>query len=45
MQGIVPGDRVRFTLERSPQGLGIVALRKEASPGEARVILDVEGMV
>jgi Cu/Ag efflux protein CusF len=43
-QGIVPGDRVRFTLERSPQGLSIVALTKEVSPGEARVILDVEGM-
>jgi Cu(I)/Ag(I) efflux system periplasmic protein CusF len=42
---IGPGDRVRFTLERSPQGLSIVALTKEASPGEARVILDVEGMV
>jgi Cu/Ag efflux protein CusF len=44
MHGMVPGDRVRFTLERSPQGLSIVALTTEASPGEARVILDVEGM-
>jgi Cu/Ag efflux protein CusF len=44
MQGIVPGHRVRFTLEQSPQGLSIVALTTEASPGEARVILEVEGM-
>jgi Cu/Ag efflux protein CusF len=44
MQGIVPGDRVRFRLERSQQGLLIVALTTEATPGEARVILDVEGM-
>lgn len=44
VMGIGPGDRVRFTLERSPQGLSIVALTKEASPGGARVILDVEGM-
>jgi Cu/Ag efflux protein CusF len=44
MHGIVPGDRVRFTLERSPQGLAIVALTKEVSAGEVRVILDVEGM-
>jgi Cu/Ag efflux protein CusF len=44
LTGLGPGDRVRFTLERSPQGLAIVALTKEASVGEARVILDVEGM-
>jgi Cu/Ag efflux protein CusF len=44
LTGIGPGDRVRFTLERSPQGLAIVALAQEASAGEARVILDVEGM-
>jgi Cu(I)/Ag(I) efflux system membrane fusion protein len=44
VQGLVPGDRVRFTLEQSPHGLSIVTLTKEASAGEARVILDVEGM-
>ena len=44
VQGIVPGDRVTFTLQQSPQGLSIVTLTKEASAGEARVILDVEGM-
>jgi Cu/Ag efflux protein CusF len=44
MHGMVPGDRVRFTLERSPQGVSIIALTIAASPGEARVILDVEGM-
>jgi Cu(I)/Ag(I) efflux system periplasmic protein CusF len=44
VQGLVPGDRVRFTLEQSPQGLAIVALTTEASAGEARVILDVAGM-
>jgi len=44
VQGMVPGDRVTFTLQRSPQGLAIVALTKEASAGDARVILDVEGM-
>jgi Cu/Ag efflux protein CusF len=44
VQGIVPGDWVTFTLQRSPQGLAIVALTTEAPPGEARVILDVEGM-
>ena len=42
--GISPGDRVRFTLERNPQGLAIVALTKEASAAEARVILDIQGM-
>src|SRR5262249_10473303 len=32
--GIGPGDRVRFTLQRNPQGLAIVALTKEASADE-----------
>jgi Cu/Ag efflux protein CusF len=44
VQGLVSGDQVRFTVEQSAQGLSIVALTKEASAGEARVILDVEGM-
>jgi Cu/Ag efflux protein CusF len=44
IQGLVSGDQVRFTVEQSAQGLSIVALTKEASAGEARVILDVEGM-
>jgi Cu/Ag efflux protein CusF len=43
--GIAPGDRVRFTLERSPQGLAIIALTKQEMAAEARVVLDVEGMI
>jgi Copper binding periplasmic protein CusF len=42
--GITPGDRVTFTLQRSPQGLAIVALTKQAPGGGATVVLDVEGM-
>lgn len=42
--GIIPGDRVRFTLERSPQGLAIIALTKQKPGEEARVVLDIEGM-
>jgi len=42
--GITPGDRVRFTLERSPQGLAIIALTKQEAATEARVVLDIEGM-
>jgi Cu/Ag efflux protein CusF len=42
--GIAPEDRVRFTLERSPQGLAIIALTKQKTAGESRVVLDVEGM-
>jgi mercuric ion transport protein len=42
--GIVPGDQVRFTLERSPQGLAIIALTKQNRAGEATAVLDVEGM-
>jgi Cu/Ag efflux protein CusF len=42
--GIVPGDRVRFTLERSPQGPAIIELTKQDRAGEANVVLDVEGM-
>jgi Cu/Ag efflux protein CusF len=44
LQGMAPGDRVTFALERSPQGLAIVALTKAAPAGETRVILDIEGM-
>lgn len=42
--GIAPGDRVRFMLERSPQGLAVIALTKQEPVEEARVVLDVEGM-
>ncbi len=42
--GIVRGDRVTFTLQRSPQGLAIVALAKQEPGGKATVVLDVEGM-
>jgi Cu/Ag efflux protein CusF len=42
--GMTPGDRVRFTLERSPQGLAIIALTKQDKAGEATVVLNVEGM-
>jgi Cu/Ag efflux protein CusF len=42
--GIAPGDRVWFTLERSPQGLAIATLTKQNAAGAAQVILDVEGM-
>jgi Cu/Ag efflux protein CusF len=41
---MTPGDRVTFTLQRSPQGLAIVALTKQAPGGGATVVLDVEGM-
>ena len=44
LTGIAPGDRVRFTLERSPQGLALMALTKQEPAEEARVVLDVEGM-
>jgi Cu/Ag efflux protein CusF len=42
--GLTPGDRVTFTLRRSPQGLAIVALTKQAPAGGTTVVLDVEGM-
>lgn len=42
--GITAGDRVRFTLERSPQGLALMALTKQELAEEARVVLDIEGM-
>lgn len=44
LQGIAPGDFVRFTLERSPQGLAIVGVMKQERRGEATVTLAVEGM-
>jgi Cu/Ag efflux protein CusF len=44
LTGMAPGDRVTFTLQRSPQGLAIVALTKQESGGGATVVLDVEGM-
>ena len=42
--GVTPGDRVQFTLERSPQGLALIALTTQETPGEAQVVLDIEGM-
>lgn len=44
LTGIAPGDRVRLTLERSPQGLAIIALTKQEPAGAAHVVLDIEGM-
>jgi len=44
LTGIAPGDRVRFTLERSPQGLAIMALTKQEPAEETHVVLDIEGM-
>jgi len=44
LTGIAQGDRVRFTLERSPQGLALIALTKQEPTGAARVVLDIEGM-
>jgi Cu/Ag efflux protein CusF len=41
---LAPGDRVKFTLQRSPQGLAIISLTKQDRAGEATVVLDVEGM-
>ena len=41
---IAPGDRVRFTLERSPQGLAIIVLTKQETATEVQVVLDIEGM-
>jgi Cu/Ag efflux protein CusF len=43
-EGIAPGDRVTFTLQRSPQGLAIVALIKQEARGEASAVLALEGM-
>jgi Cu/Ag efflux protein CusF len=42
--GMTPGDRVAFTLQRSPHGLAIVALTKQEPVGSTVVVLDVEGM-
>jgi len=44
LTGIAPGDRVRFTLERSPQGLALMALTTQEPAEAARVVLDVQGM-
>jgi Cu/Ag efflux protein CusF len=41
---IAAGDRVTFTLQRSPQGLAIVALTKQETSGEASIVLAIEGM-
>jgi Cu/Ag efflux protein CusF len=41
---IAPGDRVKFTLQRSPQGLAIVAVTKPETSREALVLLAIEGM-
>jgi len=42
--GVTSGDRVQFTLERSPQGLALIALTKQETPGAVQVVLDIEGM-
>jgi Cu/Ag efflux protein CusF len=42
--GMTPGDRVTFTVQRSPQGLAIVALTTQEPVGSTTVVLDVEGM-
>ncbi len=42
--GMTPGERVRFTLERSPQGLALVALTKQERTGAATALLDIDGM-
>jgi Cu/Ag efflux protein CusF len=42
--GMTPGDRVAFTLQRSPHGFAIVALTKQEPVGSTAVVLDVEGM-
>lgn len=44
LTGIVPGDRVRFHLLRTPSSLMVVELAKDASAGEAQLIFDVRGM-
>ena len=44
LTGITPGDRVRFTLERSPLALALIALTKQEVAEAARVVLDIEGM-
>jgi len=42
--GVTSGDRVQFTLVRSPQGLALITLAKLETLGEAQVVLDIEGM-
>ena len=44
LTGIVPGDRVRFHLLRTPTSLMVVDLAKNVSVGEAQLIFDVRGM-
>jgi len=41
---IAAGDRVTFTLQRSAQGLAIIALIKQETSGEASIVLAIEGM-
>jgi len=42
--GLTPGDRVTFTVQRSPHGLAIVALTKQEPVESTTVVLDVEGL-
>lgn len=39
---IAAGDRVTFTLQRSAQGLAIIALIKQETSGEASIVLAIE---
>jgi Cu/Ag efflux protein CusF len=44
LQGVTPGDRVTFQLQRTPKSLSVVALTQEAPAGVEHVVLDVQGM-
>lgn len=44
LQGIAPGDRVKFQLERTPTHLAVIALTKLAPAGMMQALLAVEGM-
>jgi Cu/Ag efflux protein CusF len=44
LQGIAPGDRVTFQLERTPEHLAVIALAQLDPAGMAQAILAIEGM-
>jgi Cu/Ag efflux protein CusF len=44
LQGVTPGDRVIFQLQRTSKSLSVVAVTKEAPAGVEQVVLDVQGM-
>ena len=44
LTGIVPSDRVRFHLLRTPTSLVVVELAKDVSAGETQLTFDVRGM-